>query len=105
MTREKVRLCFHLFSVDYNINERKFTLFPVNTKYILSRRVKISLVSPVLRTREITDSHQFLGNIFGINFKKSKYPLYLKRVKPRKSRSGLEASIDISHSYCPASQE
>ena len=47
----KKLVCAFYISVEYKI-KRKFTFFSVNTKYISSRVVKISIFSLVLRTRE-----------------------------------------------------
>ena len=44
--------------------KRKFTLFSVNTKYISSHVLKISAISLVLRTREITDIFNAFDEIY-----------------------------------------
>ena len=44
--------------------KRKFTFFEVNTKYISSHVLKISAISLVLRTREITDIFYTFDEIY-----------------------------------------
>ena len=52
-TREKVRLCFLLFFVEYKIKRK--LLFTVNTKYISSCAAKISAFSLVFTLLKNTD--------------------------------------------------
>ena len=52
-------------------NKKKIYFFSVNTKYNSSNVLKISAISLVLCTREITDIfNTFDENIFGIHLKK-----------------------------------
>ena len=51
------------FSVTEKI-KRKFTFFSVNTKNISSHVLKISAISLVLRTREITDIFNTFDEIY-----------------------------------------
>ena len=75
-----------MFTVDvkqrYNNNLRdrkkiKFTFFLVNTKIFLLV-LKISEISLVIRTSEITDIFITVDEIFLEFTKRSKYPLYIE---------------------------
>ena len=57
--------------------KRKFTFYSANTKNISSHVLKISAVSLVLRTREITDIFNTFDVIYLYSPQKSKYPLCL----------------------------
>ena len=51
-------------------NKKKIYFYSVNTKTFSSHVLKISVISPMLRTREITDIFNTLDEIYGIHLKK-----------------------------------
>ena len=60
----------------YGKNKKKIYFFSVNTKNISSHVLKISAISLVLRTREISDIFNTFDEIYLVSPQKSKYPLY-----------------------------
>ena len=57
--------------------KRKFTFFSVNTKNISSHVLKISAISLVLRTREITDIFNIFDEIYLVCTSKKSNVLYI----------------------------
>ena len=60
----------------YGKNKKKIYFFSVNTKNISSNVLKISAISLVLRTREISDIFNTFDEIYLVFTEKSKYPLF-----------------------------
>ena len=65
------------FFPHYGKNKKKIYFFSVNTKNISSHVLKISAISLVLRTREISDIFNTFDEIFLVFTEKSKYPLFV----------------------------
>ena len=60
----------------YGKNKKKIYFLSVNTKNISSHMLKISAISLVLRTREISDIFNTFDEIFMVFTEKRKYPLF-----------------------------
>ena len=73
-----MRFVFHYFFETEKI-KRKFT-FSVHTKNISPHLLKISEISLVLRTREITDIFNTFDGIYLVFTSKGKYPVSVSLV-------------------------
>ena len=60
----------------YRKNKKKIYFFSVNTKNISSHVLKISAITLVLHTREISYIFNTFDEIYLVFTQKSKYPLY-----------------------------